>query len=112
MMPCLGASTRTIVLQVLSEAELQRMVDEAERRLQLKQTVEWSLEGGALDLRSISFVQGRMDKLHPSMQSTFLQLTVRIASQQRFALLNRKGELLAGDPDQVISVVDYWVLER
>jgi large subunit ribosomal protein L45 len=42
----------------------------------------------------------------------YAQLTVRIPSQQRFAAYDRAGRLLAGSPDAVMEVEDYWVFEH
>lgn len=42
----------------------------------------------------------------------YAQLTVRIPSQQRFAAYDRSGRLLAGSPDAVIEVEDFWVFEH
>ncbi|KIZ01612.1 hypothetical protein MNEG_6348 [Monoraphidium neglectum] len=56
---------------------------------------------------------------------SFVQMTLKIASRQRFAAYysrggaggagagaNSRGALASGDPDEVLDVVDHWVLER
>ncbi len=42
----------------------------------------------------------------------FAQLTVRIKSAQRFSAYDSKGRLAAGNPEQEVSVEDFWVMER
>jgi hypothetical protein len=55
-------------------------------------------------------------KLHSDAKFSFVQLTLRIPSRQRFAAYTRRGgeryELVAGDPEEVLDVMDTWVIER
>ncbi len=44
--------------------------------------------------------------------SAFAQLTVRIVSQQRFAVYDARDAFVAGDPEALIPVTDLWVFER
>eukprot|EP01027_Heterolobosea_sp_BB2_P014082 GEZU01020268.1.p1 GENE.GEZU01020268.1~~GEZU01020268.1.p1 ORF type:complete len:307 (+),score=83.03 GEZU01020268.1:72-992(+) len=44
--------------------------------------------------------------------SPFVQITVRIESDQSYAVYNHNGKLIRGDPDAVKRVVDFIVLER
>lgn len=45
-------------------------------------------------------------------KSAWVQLTVRIPSEQSFAAYNSKRSLVAGSPDKAIQVEDTWVFER
>lgn len=45
-------------------------------------------------------------------ESAFAQLTVRIPSQQRFAAYDSHKTLVAGNPEELLSVRDLWVFER
>ena len=44
--------------------------------------------------------------------TAWVQMTVKIPSQQSFAAYNAKRELVAGSPDTPLKVVDTWVFER
>lgn len=41
-----------------------------------------------------------------------MQLTLRILSKQKFAAYDKRGKLVAGDPDKELLVEDYWVFEK
>ena len=45
-------------------------------------------------------------------KTAWVQMTVKIPSQQSFAAYNAKRELVAGSPDTPLKVVDTWVFER
>ena len=45
-------------------------------------------------------------------QMRFFQITVRIASKQRFVAYNDKGKVVAGDRENAFQVVDHWVFEH
>ncbi|KAI8476367.1 MAG: hypothetical protein J3K34DRAFT_509794 [Monoraphidium minutum] len=115
-------------------SEFKRMAHDRERwRKQRWDRIEWRLEG-ELRLKDISVVHGRLLKMHKDAQVAFVQITLKIPSRQRFAAYTRKGAaaaaasahaggagggggrqrwaVVAGDPDEVIDVVDYWVVER
>jgi hypothetical protein len=55
-------------------------------------------------------------KTHRESKFSFVQLTLQIPSRQRFSAHSRRGhdkyELVAGDPSQVVDVLDTWVIER
>lgn len=45
-------------------------------------------------------------------KSAWVQLTVRIPSEQTFAAYDSSRQLVAGDPAKAIKVYDTWVFER
>lgn len=45
-------------------------------------------------------------------KTAWVQLTVKIPSEQTFAAYNSKRVHVAGSPDKPIKVVDTWVFER
>lgn len=45
-------------------------------------------------------------------KSAWVQLTLRIPSEQSFAAYDSSKTLVAGDPDKAIKVYDTWVFER
>lgn len=60
----------------------------------------------------VDYVRGRLVKTSQQSKISFVQFTMRIRTQQRFAAFSRQGVLLAGDPERELDVVDYWVFER
>eukprot|EP00879_Flechtneria_rotunda_P031989 GHRR01035130.1.p1 GENE.GHRR01035130.1~~GHRR01035130.1.p1 ORF type:complete len:284 (+),score=69.38 GHRR01035130.1:123-854(+) len=82
--------------------------------------IQWSIENDEHLSKNIKLVHGRALKSEENSQFEWIQLTFRIRSKQRFAAykLIKEGrvvkdqELVAGDPDQLIDVEDYWVFER
>ena len=45
-------------------------------------------------------------------KTAWVQLTVKIPSEQSFAAYSAKKNLVAGNPDKAIKVEDTWVFER
>ncbi len=45
-------------------------------------------------------------------KTAWVQLTVKIPSEQSFAAYSAKKSLVAGNPDKAIKVEDTWVFER
>ena len=45
-------------------------------------------------------------------KTAWVQLTVRIPSEQTFAAYDSSRQLVAGDPEKAIKVYDTWVFER
>ena len=45
-------------------------------------------------------------------KTAWVQLTVRIPSEQSFAAYDSNKKLVAGDPEKAIKVHDTWVFER
>lgn len=73
--------------------------------------IEWTLKKKP-DLYEMELVQARVIAADPKDdRSAFVQLTVKIPSTQTFAAYDDKGKLVAGNPDEQISVVDHWVFE-
>jgi predicted lipid-binding transport protein (Tim44 family) len=46
------------------------------------------------------------------MDGRFAALTIRFVSEQVNALRDAKGEVVEGNPEQVIDVVDQWTFRR
>mmetsp|Transcript_22481 Transcript_22481/g.37580 ORF Transcript_22481/g.37580 Transcript_22481/m.37580 type:complete len:330 (+) Transcript_22481:114-1103(+) len=71
--------------------------------------VDWHL----VELKQMDVAQARLVAPNQTdLENAFVQFTMHFQSQQRFAAYNAKGELVAGDPERLINVEDYWVLER
>lgn len=45
-------------------------------------------------------------------KTAWVQLTVKIPSEQSFAAYDARRNLIAGSPDQAVKVIDTWVFER
>eukprot|EP00803_Ostreobium_quekettii_P001045 evm.model.scf_822.1 EVM.evm.TU.scf_822.1 scf_822:682-1044(+) len=71
--------------------------------------IDWSLDRS---LTRVEVVQGRVIGNPKDAANAFVQITVVVTSKQRFAAYDRKGALVAGNPEQAIDVRDAWVLER
>lgn len=72
-------------------------------------TVKWRCEEiTKVDMKQARLVQPSQDDI----ENAYGQLTIQFTSKQSFAAYNSKGKLVAGDPDKILNVVDYWVLER
>mmetsp|Transcript_32105 Transcript_32105/g.91034 ORF Transcript_32105/g.91034 Transcript_32105/m.91034 type:complete len:215 (+) Transcript_32105:629-1273(+) len=64
-------------------------------------------------LSDLELVQGRMLALDPNNPKThFVQMTVKFSTKHKFAAYDRKGKLVAGKPEEVFPVQEFWVLER
>ena len=73
--------------------------------------IDWNLIG--FDENTPTVLQGRMVAPNASDRSVaFVQFTVRFNSRQTYAAYDKRGRVVAGDPDQVLSVEDVWVFER
>ena len=71
--------------------------------------VAWSL----VEVQECSVVHGRLVAPNPKdATNSWAQLTVALKSTQRFAAYDERGKLVAGDPKELLTVQDYWVLER
>ncbi|MEW5296754.1 MAG: hypothetical protein WDW36_000012 [Sanguina aurantia] len=77
--------------------------------------VDWKL-AKELTAKDVTVVNGRIIPCIMSQHSKlcFVQFTVKIESQQVFAAYadQAKTKLLAGHPEQVFAVEEYWVMER
>ncbi|KAF6266672.1 hypothetical protein COO60DRAFT_1623453 [Scenedesmus sp. NREL 46B-D3] len=66
--------------------------------------------------KSLKLVEGRMVRLTKDSPFEWLRLTYCIRSKQRFAAYRvqkgQRDELVAGNPDEVIDVEDYWMFEH
>lgn len=60
----------------------------------------------------IEVVQGRIIGNPKDEANAFVQITVSITSRQIFAAFNKKGGIEKGDPEEIVTVNDIWVLER
>jgi large subunit ribosomal protein L45 len=61
----------------------------------------------------VKILQASIAAMDPRLTGpVFIQLTLDIQSKQSFAAYNSKGQLVAGDPDEALNVVDQWVFER
>eukprot|EP01025_Chloroclados_australasicus_P047075 TRINITY_DN5224_c0_g2_i3.p1 TRINITY_DN5224_c0_g2~~TRINITY_DN5224_c0_g2_i3.p1 ORF type:complete len:324 (+),score=26.35 TRINITY_DN5224_c0_g2_i3:46-972(+) len=47
-----------------------------------------------------------------NMNQNWIQIVLEIKTKQKFAVYNVKQELILGNPEESINVVDYWVFER
>ena len=72
--------------------------------------IEWNLES----IDECQVVRGRLILANPNDTSGpgFVQLTTRFRSKQRFAAYDARGRLVAGDPEQILDVEDFWVFEH
>ena len=72
--------------------------------------IDWSLER----VDEVQVVRGRLMMMNPNDSNGpgFVQLTTRFRSAQRFAAYDASGRLVAGDPEEVIDVEDFWVFEH
>lgn len=64
-----------------------------------------TLQTELVGIRSAELVQAHMD-------GRFAAITVRFVSEQVNALRDAKGEVLEGNPDRVIDVIDEWTFRR
>jgi len=72
--------------------------------------IEWTVRQ---PLKLVQVLQGRLVGLDPKDSSqAFAQLTLRLHSDQKFLVHDKKGNWKAGSPDSDIFVEEYWVLER
>ncbi|BBN04008.1 large subunit ribosomal protein L45 [Marchantia polymorpha subsp. ruderalis] len=72
--------------------------------------VDWEMVGPISKMRT---VQGRLIGVDKNNHdNAFVQLTVRITSKQKFAAYDKRGKLVAGDPDKELLVEDIWVFEK
>ncbi|GLC41866.1 hypothetical protein PLESTM_001259600 [Pleodorina starrii] len=95
----------------VTENMLMRLNGEVSKRGRAAR-VEWRMASEP-DPRDIRLVSGsvvhnplKQGRLH------FVQWTARIPSRQVVAVYDARGNLLAGDPEKELEVVDYWVFER
>jgi hypothetical protein len=120
----------------VASGELQRLRGDAHARaLAGWERVEWRL-AEPVDTRKIKIAHARYAQVAATSMTGFVQVTFKIPSKQVFAAYKRRGgggrgggiaggggngeaggdgdpwELAAGDPDRVLDVTDYWVLER
>ena len=72
--------------------------------------IDWSLER----VDEVQVVRGRlmMMNANDSNGPGLVQLTTRFRSAQRFAAYDASGRLVAGDPNELIDVEDFWVFEH
>mmetsp|Transcript_6206 Transcript_6206/g.13533 ORF Transcript_6206/g.13533 Transcript_6206/m.13533 type:complete len:322 (-) Transcript_6206:644-1609(-) len=93
---------------------------EAQRMRAAGREVEWKLVKEP-SLSDVELVNGYMAKAVENaevpIKLRFVQWTVAITSEQSFAVYEKVPKsgarrLVAGDPNQVLKVVDHWVLER
>lgn len=109
----LAAGDKTVLRQLASPA----IFTDFKRQIKQREDGEWARVSWKLvediKLNAIEVVHGRLMMQNPKDDSTgFAQLTVRIPSLQVFAAYNKKGQLVSGDENEAISVVDHWVFER
>lgn len=72
--------------------------------------VTWQLVG---PLKHLSTAQARLLALSKEdTTNAFVQVTLLIRGTQKWAAYNKKGKLVAGDPEKELLVEDIWVLER
>ncbi|KXZ54004.1 hypothetical protein GPECTOR_5g115 [Gonium pectorale] len=95
----------------VSEQMLPRLAGEVSRRGRV--AVKWEMVDPQPQPGDVQLVLGGVVQ-NPLKQGRlhFVQWTARIASRQRVAVYDSKGSVIAGDPDKVLDVVDYWVFER
>eukprot|EP00882_Tetradesmus_deserticola_P018896 GHRQ01020305.1.p2 GENE.GHRQ01020305.1~~GHRQ01020305.1.p2 ORF type:complete len:182 (+),score=82.15 GHRQ01020305.1:2-547(+) len=104
--------SRDMYLKLRAQAE--------QRRMGHWDRIEWQLENEQElhdpKTRSVKLVEGRMAKLTKDSPFEWLRMTYCIRSKQRFAAYRvqkgQKDELVAGNPDEVIDVEDYWMFEH
>ncbi|GIL69713.1 hypothetical protein Vretimale_10185 [Volvox reticuliferus] len=95
----------------VTESMLLRLTGEVSRRGRAAR-VEWRIvsEPQPQDIQLVSgaVVQNplKQGRLH------FVQWTARVPSRQVVAVYDARGNLIAGDPNKELDVVDYWVFER
>eukprot|EP00240_Pyramimonas_obovata_P016258 CAMPEP_0118930686 /NCGR_PEP_ID=MMETSP1169-20130426/7285_1 /TAXON_ID=36882 /ORGANISM="Pyramimonas obovata, Strain CCMP722" /LENGTH=293 /DNA_ID=CAMNT_0006873075 /DNA_START=149 /DNA_END=1030 /DNA_ORIENTATION=+ len=102
-----------------SQPELRQLVTEViytqmKREIKQRETGGWaSVSWELVKLDKMDIVQSRLVAPNQTdLDNAFVQFTVHYKSQQRFAAHNSKGKVVAGDPERVMNVEDYWVLER
>eukprot|EP00883_Tetradesmus_obliquus_P001208 jgi/Sobl393_1/11288/SZX60685.1 len=105
--------SRDLFLKLRAQAE--------QRRIGGWNKIVWQLENEEElhdpKAKNVKLVEARMLKLSKDSPFDWLQLTYCIRSKQRFAAYKtqqhgKKLELVAGNPDEVIDVEDYWMVER
>lgn len=75
-------------------------------------SVRWSMVKRP-SLGQLDILHGRIMAQNPKDDKTaWVQLTVKIPSEQSFAAYSAKKSLVAGNPDKAIKVEDTWVFER
>ncbi|KAL0029034.1 hypothetical protein WJX77_000889 [Trebouxia sp. C0004] len=75
-------------------------------------SVRWSMVKRP-NLGQLDILHGRIMAQNPKDDKTaWVQLTVKIPSEQSFAAYSAKKSLVAGNPDKAIKVEDTWVFER
>eukprot|EP00238_Polyblepharides_amylifera_P004713 CAMPEP_0196587442 /NCGR_PEP_ID=MMETSP1081-20130531/57497_1 /TAXON_ID=36882 /ORGANISM="Pyramimonas amylifera, Strain CCMP720" /LENGTH=213 /DNA_ID=CAMNT_0041909629 /DNA_START=396 /DNA_END=1037 /DNA_ORIENTATION=+ len=71
--------------------------------------VQWELA----EMKKMNIVQARLVANNADdTDNAFAQVTVEFDCLHRFAVYDGKNNLVAGSPDQLLKVIDYWVLER
>ena len=89
-------------LQPLLAPDVYRHFSDAiEARRQHGETLQTELVG----IRTAELVDARLD-------GRFAALTVRFVSEQVNALRDAKGEVIEGNPEQVVDVIDEWTFRR
>lgn len=74
-------------------------------------TIDWTLKG--FEAGTPDTLQGRVVQASPNDSSVgFAQITVRFKSKQTYAVYDKRGRLIVGDPDEVLDVEDIWVFEH
>ena len=73
--------------------------------------VDWKFLG--FEEGSPRTLQGRYVQMDAKRSDVgFAQMTLEFRSKQTFAVYDEKGRLVAGDPDEVLTVEDVWVFEH
>ncbi|WP_096702582.1 Tim44/TimA family putative adaptor protein [Magnetospirillum sp. 15-1] len=89
-------------LQPLLAPDVYRHFSDAiEARRQHGETLQTELVG----IRSAELIEAQMD-------GRFAALTIRFVSEQVNALRDAKGEVVEGNPERVIDVIDLWTFRR
>jgi large subunit ribosomal protein L45 len=71
--------------------------------------VDWAL----VSTEECAVVHGRLVAPDPKDTNiAWAQLTVAMRTTQRFAAYDARERRVAGDPEQLVRVQDYWVMER
>lgn len=109
----LAAGNRTSLRQMVTPSVFSDM----KRQIKAREEGGWARIDWAvtkpIEVRDLEVVQGRLIAIDPKNDNTgFAQLTVKMPSQQRFAAYDAKGRLVAGNPEESVTVEDVWVFER
>ncbi|KAJ7522701.1 hypothetical protein O6H91_18G023300 [Diphasiastrum complanatum] len=106
----LAQGDRSSLRQLVTDNLFSVMKNELKHREASWPRVEWELVGHVKKIRTLQARMIGFEKSNPD--NAFVQITLKLLSNQKFMAYDAQGKLVAGDKDKELLVEDIWVFEK